>query len=992
MSGAEMPTGTGDSVRTSRVEGEQQVTNLSVLSAGQRFATSDQSEQIAPFESPGNGSSGDAHERPLASDASSGGSSELALLGRRSETRALDELLEGVRAGHSRVLVLRGESGAGKTALLEYLAASASGCRVARVAGVESELGLAHAGLHQLCAPVLELRERLPAPQRDALATAFGLSAEAAPDRFVVGLGVLGLLSEVVEERPLICIVDDAQWLDNASALALAFVARRLPDGPIGVIFAVREPNEMLELAGLPELAVGGLSEDDASVLLESALPGRFDERVLDRFVCESGGNPLTLLDLTRGSGPGRLAGGFAFPDATPFANRGDRRLARRLASLSVETCRLLLVAASEPLGDVSLLWRAAGRLGLGADAAAPALAAGLISIGSKVLFRDPLTRSGVYCGASPADRRMAHWVLAEATDAELDPDRRAWHRAHSVDAPDEDVAADLERWAGVAEARGGFAATAAFLERATELTPEPVRRGRRALGGAQAHLQAGAFEPAVSLLGIAETGPSDALRRAQTDRTRAQIALARGRVREATPLLLGAAQTLEPLDVGLSRATYLDALSAALFAGHLTSPSVVEVAQAAREAPPASQADGGDMLLDALALRLTDGYAAALALSRQAVGALRDDGYTVQEGLRWLWLTSQVAADLWDDERWDAFSSEHVKIAREAGSLSALSLALNSRVYVDLFAGEFAKAATVVREARIVSATTGSDLAPYGAVALAAWKGREDEASSLIEATMSDLIARGEGVGVTLTRWATAFLFNGLGRYEDALAAAREAAGYEELSARNWGAVELIEAAARTGATEVATEALDRLSEATRASGTDWALGVEARSRALLSEGEPAECLYREAIERLDRTRIRVELARARLVFGEWLRREGRRLDAREQLRVAYETFATIGTEAFAERARRELLATGHRARKRVDETRGDLTPQEANIARLARDGLSNPEIGAQLYLSARTIEWHLRKVFSKLGISSRRQLLVALPVITPPIASDLA
>ena len=802
-------------------------------------------------------------------------------------------------------------------------------------------------------------------------------------------MAVLGLLSEVAADQPFVCIVDDAQWLDDESALALAFVARRLPQEPIGLIFAVREPSEMPELAGLPELDVGGLTEDDAFLLMDSALPGRLDERVLDRFVFESRGNPLTLLELTRGSAPGRLAGGFALPDAMPLANKADRSLARRLSAFPVETRRLLLVAASEPLGDVSLLWRAAGRLGLGAAAAAPALAAGLIEIGTSVLFRHPLMRSTVYCAASLPDRRMAHWVLAEATDAKLDPDRRAWHHAHAVDAPDEDVAAELERSASRAEGRGGIAATAAFLERATALTLDPASRGQRALSGAQAHLQAGAFEPAVSLLVTAEAGPADASLRAQIDLTRARIALAQGRVGEATPLLLAAARTLEPLDAELSREAYLDALSAAVFAGHLKTANLVDVAQAVREAPLSPQADGGDMLIDALAVRLTDGYAAAVSLSTRALEAVGNDGYSVQEGLRWLWLTSQVAADLWDDERWDAFSAEYVKIAREAGALSALSLALNSRVYVDLFAGEFAKAASLVQEARVVSASTGSDLAPHGAVALAAWQGRKDQASGLIEATVSDATARGEGIGVTLTRWASAFLFNGLGRYEDALAAAREAATYEELSTPNWSTVELIEAAARSGATDLATDALERLSEATRTSGTDWALGVEARSRALLSEGDAAEWLYREAIERLDRTRIRVELARARLVYGEWLRREGRRVDAREHLRVAYETFATIGTEAFAARAHRELLATGLRARRRVDETRADLTPQEANIARLARDGLSNPEIGAQLFLSARTVEWHLRKVFSKLGISSRKQLLLALPEISLPVAS---
>jgi DNA-binding CsgD family transcriptional regulator len=665
-----------------------------------------------------------------------------------------------------------------------------------------------------------------------------------------------------------------------------------------------------------------------------------------------------------------------------PLTNRIEQSFVRSLESLPVETRQLLLIAATEPLGDVGLLWRAAGYVGLGPDSAAPAQVAGLIDIGALVRFRHPLVRSAVYRGASLPDRREAHRALAEATDPEVDPDRRAWHQGHAAHAQDEDVAAELERSAGRAEARGGVGATAAFLERATELTPDPARRGRRALDAAQAKLQAGGFEDAIAMLVSAETRPLDELRRARMDLIRARIAFAQSRGSEAPPMLLAAARVLEPLDIGLARETYLDALSAAMFGGHLAScPSLFEIAQAVREAPTAPHAQRSDTLLDALAVRLTDGYAAAVPLSRQAVQTFCDEN-SAEEALRWLWLTSVTAADLWDDERWDSFSSSHVTIAREAGALSELPLALHSRVYVQLFAGELAEAASLVEEAQTVSEATGSNLVPYGAIGLAVWRGREDEARRLIEATMSEVEARGEGIGITITHWASAMLSNSLCRYEDALAAAREAAKYdEELAAPNWGWIELIEAAARSGATELASEALERLSETTCASGTDWALGVEARSGALLSQADDAEHLFREAIERLGRTRIRVELARTRLLYGEWLRREGRRLDAREQLGIAYEMFSAAGMEAFAERARRELLATGYRARRRIDETRGDLTPQETHIARLAREGLSNPEIGARLFLSARTVEWHLRNVYAKLGISSRKQLRVALP-----------
>jgi DNA-binding CsgD family transcriptional regulator len=639
----------------------------------------------------------------------------------------------------------------------------------------------------------------------------------------------------------------------------------------------------------------------------------------------------------------------------------------------------------------VSLLWRAASRLGLRADAVAPAQAAGLIDIGDLVGFSHPLLRSAVYRGASLPDRQEAHRALAEATDIGGDPDRRAWHRAHAVDAPDEAVAAELEQSAGWAAIRGGVAAAAAFLGRASDLTPDPARRGQRALRAAQAKLQAGAFEQAISILDSGETGPLDELRSGQVDLTRARIAFARGRYGEAAPMLLTAARTLERRDAGLAREAYLDALRAAMFAGHLVSgPSVLEVAQATRAAPPASQGHKGDMLLDALAVRLLDSNAAALDRSKQAMQAFCDDEYSVQEELHMLWLTSATAADLWDDAHWDTFTARHVKIARESGALSELPLALTTRVYLHLFAGELADASSLVQEAQLVREATGSPLVTYGAIGLAAWQGREDDFHRLTDTIVSQAVGRGEGIRTTVTNWARALLFNGLCRYEDALAAAQEAAKYPQaVSAPNWGSVELIEAAARCGATELAAGALERLSETTGASGTEWALGIEARSRALLSDADAAERLYGEAIERLDRTRIRVDLARAQLLYGEWLRREGRRTDAREQLRTAHTTFDTIGMEAFAERARRELLATGGKVRKRRDETRSHLTPQEEQIARLARNVLSNPEIGALLFISVRTVEWHLHNVFTKLGISSREQLRMALPEGNLPFTS---
>jgi DNA-binding CsgD family transcriptional regulator len=900
------------------------------------------------------------------------------LRGREAECAALDVLLDAARRGESRTVILRGEAGVGKTALLDYAIGSAQDFRVLRSVGVESEMELAFASLHQLCAPILDRRDTLPGPQREALEVAFGLDSGPAPDRFLVGLATLSLLAETADEQPLLCVIDDAQWLDSASALAFALVARRLMAEPISLVFAVREPIDVRELAGLPELMIGGLSEDDARVLLDSTLPGRLDERVRDRIIAESRGNPLALLELPRGLTPGELAGGFALPDARPLADRIERSFLRQVQSLPPDSRRLLLPAAAEPFGDVSLLWRAAERLGLGPDAAAPAEAAGLVQLGALVRFRHPLVRSAIYRTASLPDRREAHRALAESIDADIDPDRRAWHRAQAAPGPDEDVAVELERSAERAQARGGIAAAAAFLERAAALTPDPAHRAERALDAAQAKLHAGAFEPAATLVAMAEAGPADELTRARIDLLHAQIAFAKSRGNEATPLLLAAARRLEGFDVALARETYLDAIAATVFAGRLArGPGLREVGDAARGAPPAQLPRVPDRLLDALAVRLTDGYSASAPMMKRVLGTLCDEEVPVQEALPWLWLASVIAADLWDDERWRVVATRHVTIALEAGALSEIPRALDSRAAVHLFAGELAAAASLYEEVRTVCEATGSNPARVGPLGLAAWRGREREGRTLVDALMNEAVPRGQGAAVTVAHWCHAVLCNGLAQYGDALAAAQLAAAHQQVGgAPRWSLVELVEAAARSGEPELASDALERLSETTRASGTDWALGVEARSRALLSDGDAAEPLYREAIERLARTRVRVELARAQLVYGEWLRRENRRLDARKHLRTAYEMFSHMGVGGFAERARRELLATGGTARRRPEETRGVLTPQEAQIAQLARDGFSNPEIGARLFISPRTAQYHLRKVFLKLDITSRNQL----------------
>jgi DNA-binding CsgD family transcriptional regulator/tetratricopeptide (TPR) repeat protein len=900
--------------------------------------------------------------------------------GRIIEREDLDRLLATVTHGRSRVLVVRGEAGVGKSALMRYAAGQAGGFRVAQISGVEAEMELPFAGLHQLCSPMLADDAALPEPQQAALRVALGVAAGDPPDHFLVALAVLSLMAEVAEERPLLCLIDDAQWLDGASSQVLGFVARRLLAERVAIVFAVRDPGSlrMRDLAGLPEMRLQGLADAEARALLESVVPGPLDAGVRDRIVAETRGNPLALLELPRGLTVG-LAGGFALPDAANVPGQIEDAYGQRIAELPGATRRLMLLAAADAVGDATLLWRAAAAAGVDRGAAEPAAQARLLEIGARVRFRHPLVRSAVYRAASLPERRAAHEALASATDPETDPDRRAWHRAHAATAPNDEVAQELLDSATRAQSRGGIAAAAAFLDRAVTFTADPGQRASRALAAARAKFEAADYLAAESLLAAADAGPLDELGRAELQRMRAQMAFDLRRGRDAPGLLGRAATRLEPLDPERARETHLEALIASIYAGQLADArDVAAVTRAAHAAPLADRPlQARHQLLPALATRLTGGYVAAAPMLTEALTAY----LTAERRLDWLCVAFNLAAmDLWDDEAWVELASGQARLARSTGTLILLPYALDYLASFHIHAGDLAMASGLVAQSESLQLGTRAETLPYMPLRLAAWRGEEATAADLYAVMVRGAQSRGEGCAVTAAQYAMAILHNGLGQYDQALAAAQKAVAADEIATSSWALYELTEAASRSGRMDVAREAADRLSERTNASGTAWARGTGARARALVEDGDACESHHLEALTWLGQTRMGAPLARARLTYGEWLRRAGRRVDAREQLRDAHEVFVAMGANGFADRARRELLATGEKVRKRRGDTRDELTPQEEQIARLAGEGRTNPEIGAELYLSPRTVEWHLRKVFTKLGVSSRKGLTDAL------------
>jgi DNA-binding CsgD family transcriptional regulator len=913
------------------------------------------------------------------------------LRGRAAECETLRGVVADARSGISRTLVLRGEAGVGKTALLEYAVRQASSFRLAQVSGVESEMELAFAGLQQLCAPLLGHIDELPEPQRNALSVAFGLGVGPTPDRFLVGLAVLSLMAAAADDRPLLCVIDDAQWLDQVSVQTLGFVARRMLAEPAAMIFGVRDGVEDF-LTGLPELRVSGLPDSDARVLLESVMFGGIDPRVRDRIVAETRGNPLALLEVPRTMSAAEMAGGFRPAAVRPPADRVESGFVERIKALPHDTRRLVLAAAAEPVGDAALFLRAAEHLGISADALIPAEQAGIIEFGPRMRFHHPLVRSAAYRAADIAERRDIHRALAHATDSTIDPDRRAWHAAHATAGPDDAVAKELEASAWRAQTRGGIAAAATFLERAAILTADPELRGSRAIAAAQTKRDAAEPQTAYELLALAELSPLTALQQAEIGRLRAQMEFTRSRsgagdapqVDQAAARLLEAATRLESLHDELAREGYVEAFAAAMYASRNQPDALVRVATAARNAVDrvTDLRHPIDLLLSGMAHRVTGGLAAGTRQLRAALETwCTPAGSDDVQALRWMALAYPVvhesaAGEMWDDDLLDRMSSAMVQRARAVGALALLPPAIAFRAGVYVLEGEFAAATALMEEADAISVAIGHQPMKYHKVELAAWQGDLAVASGLIEAGTAEASAKGEGRLAGVIGYTAAILYNGLGRYEAALAAATEACGFDDLGFYGWCLLELAEAAAHTGDREALAMAVRRLEEGAGVSGTDWGLGALASARAMLADGDEADALFTESVERLGRTRVRSQLARAHLRYGEWLRRQKRRGAAREHLGIAHEMFTGFGARAFAERARRELIGTGEKVRKQAISSGDEMTSQEAQIAQLARDGLTNQEIGAQLFISTHTVEWHLRKVFVKLGISSRRQL----------------
>jgi DNA-binding CsgD family transcriptional regulator len=913
------------------------------------------------------------------------------LVGRSAERKTLEDLLVRATDGHSGALVLRGEAGVGKTVLLDetLAAARAAGMQTARLTGIEPETQLGYGGLHRFLFPYADRLERLPAPQREALRNTLGLTAGPPADRFLVALSVLTLLADVASESPLVCIIDDAQWLDPETVVVLGFVARRLYAERMVLLFAVRDPDSQLPaLTGLPELMIGGLDNDAALALLSSLAPGPVSPAVAARIVADTGGNPLALAELASELSQAQLAGTQPLPELLPAGASLQTVFSSRVNRLPPDTRLLLAVAAAEPAGSQDLLWRAARQLGIDPDTAAADDLGGLAEIGRQVEFRHPLIRSAIYQAIPSPQRRQIHQALAAAGETADRPDRVAWHLGMAAIGPDEAVASRLEEAASSAQERGGYAAAVTFWSRAADLSADAGARARRQLAAAEGALIAGQPARASALLAEATPWLDDPRARAQATRLRGTIGFALGRPAGSSTILLEAARALAPVDVQGAREALLQAVEAVVYAGWSANREVLlEIAAVARTLPGGDgpTASATELLLDGFAIRASD-YPAAVPLFRRAIALLQADDLSPQEGLRGLGLGCMAAADLWDDQAQSALAVRWVRLARDLGALTVLPLALHYQSgFAQVLAGRFdASAACRAERAEIALATGNPGHAGTTGIAPVielAWRGREDDTRRAAAALAREAAKAGRGAQTIWIQRSLSVLELGLGNYKAALQYALDVYADDAPYFGTQVLPDLIEAAARCDRADVADSTLGRLSERALTAGTPLALGLLARSQALLASDDSAERLYEEAIRHLQQCDTAPQLARSYLMYGEWLRHQQRGREARTQLRVAYEMFDSMGAEAFAERARADLVATGGCVRQRVSDTRAELTQQEARIAGLVSQGYSNRDIAAQLFLSPSTVDYHLRKVFRKVGVTSRTQLARTMP-----------
>jgi DNA-binding CsgD family transcriptional regulator len=908
------------------------------------------------------------------------------LVGRPVERERLVSLLGYAAQGLSAVLVVEGEAGVGKTVLLDDLVATAAsrGVSTFRLVGLEPETPLGYAALHRLLQPFRSDIERLPEPQRDALRSALGLIGSSPPDRFLVGLGVLTLLADAASAAPLLVVIDDANWLDQESLVVLGFAARRLHAEGVVMVFAVRAPSGLpAELFGLPEMVVGGLAEDASLALLAALTEAGVARHVGARLAVELRGNPLALVEVVRELSPGQMAGGESLPDPLPVGAALQGVFDRRVARLAPSSRVLLALAAAEPTAPPSQLWRASARLGIDPDAAAFDVGDVLEVTGDAIVFRHPLARAAAYRATPAGLRRQVHQTWAAVADEGTGRDRVAWHLANAAASPDDGVAARLEEAAEQVRARGGYAATATFLSRAADLSVDPVLKARRYVAAASAELTAGAPQRAAALLDQAERGALAEADRLRAERLQADLAYAMGGT--PTDQFLAAGRSSMPIDPAFGRETVLRALEFAIYAGrNVFAPAASTARQILAGAPiatpPLTSVDG---LLYGLLER--DRSSEAAPLFRGALDALRERSLADESRLPWMPLGTMAAVDLLDLDAKADLVTEYARIARERGALATLPVALINVADACVYQGRYAVAEAALAESRSVSVALGSqhqdaDRPGLADVSVLASRGHHDEAWALGRAVAAALSSVGAAGGVSHVRLWLAVLEIAFGNYGEAL----DLATYvfeEDLLA--WGTPvlpNLVEAAVRSDKADMAERALARLEERVEASGALWGLGLLARSRALVSAADWAEQHYRDAIDLLERTTAAPDLARAHLLYGEWLRRERRRREARHHLRRAYDMFGGMGAEAFARRARIELNATGERARQRQAGTETALTPQEAQIAGLVTEGLTNRDIAARLFVSPATVEYHLRKMFRKLGVSSRTQLAGAM------------